>query len=108
VGHAGHLKIFCARQEAKLTTRTQQGSLKEISGGAQTVRVKIEYQSPTIPWTPSDTGRTGMEIINIIVEDGQPLPDGDYQVTVEDDDGFFHRGRQIRLRNDGGRWSQLP
>lgn len=91
------------RLEANLTTRTQEGSLKQISGSSQTFRAKIEYQSPTMPWIPSDTGRGGMEITNVIPENGQPLPDGDYEFTVEDGDGFFIQGTRIRFRNDGGR-----
>lgn len=61
-----------------------------------------------MPWIPSDRGRGGVEIINVIPDDGQPLADGDYTFTVEDDDGFFILKTRIRLRNEGGKWRQLP
>jgi hypothetical protein len=91
-----------------MTTRTQNGSLKQIAGSGKISRAKIEYKSPVMPWIPSDTGRGGMDITNIIPEDGQSYADGDYEFTVEDDDGFYTRGTRIRFRNDGGRWSVLP
>jgi hypothetical protein len=87
-------------------SRAQRGSLRKISN-SEKCTANIEYKSQTMPWIPSDRGRGGVEITNIIAEDGRNIESGDYEFTVIDDDGLFIVGTCIRLKKEDWGWHQI-
>ena len=66
---------------------------------------EIEYEPDNTPFISSETGRSGVHIVNVKADDGQPIEDDDYLFIVKGD-GFFQCDVNLILTKHDGRWRQ--
>jgi hypothetical protein len=66
---------------------------------------EIEFEPNPTPYISSETGRSGVLIVNVKADDGQAIEDGDYLFVVTGDDFFKHDVNLILTKQDG-RWRQ--
>jgi hypothetical protein len=66
---------------------------------------EIEYRD--IGVINPNTGRADVEVVNVIIRDGQPVEDDDYIFIVKGV-GFYAKERNIFLNYQNGRWRVRP